>query len=126
VFGFNGTVTSIGVVTVTDASGAPIGSASASMSGSEFVVTLTGVDGRRVRVASAGVNGVLNVAAAVGFLAGDEDSNGSVTASDILRMRGRVGQATGATNFTYDIDRDGNITNFDLGALEAHDGSTLQ
>ncbi len=126
VFSFNGPVTTIGVITVTDAAGAPIGSASGSMSGSEIVVTLTGVDGRRVRVALAGVNSAIDVGAAMGFLAGDETSSGAVTASDILRTRGRVGQATGAANFTYDIDRDGNVTNFDLGTLKAYAGSSLQ
>ena len=126
VFRFNNPVTSAGVVTVNDVNGAAIGAATVALAGSEITVTLAGVDGRRVRVALQGVNGSLNAAASAGFLAGDVDSSGAVTASDLLRIRGRVGQAAAAATFRYDDDLDTSVTNFDLSGAKQRSGTMLQ
>jgi hypothetical protein len=89
-------------------------------------VLLTGVDGRRARIALQGVNGTLDAAASVGFLVGDEDSNGSVDASDVLRMKGRQGQTVNATNFPYDVDLDGGIGTNDLLNARSNAGTTIR
>jgi hypothetical protein len=126
VFRFNDVVNSAGTVTATDVSGAALGSATPTVSGNEVTVTLSGVDDRRVRVALNGVNSALNVAASIGFLIGDEDANGSITASDLLRFKGRIGQATSSTNFLYDVTLDGAVTGDDQLAVKPKDGSTLR
>jgi hypothetical protein len=95
---------------------------------SEATVTLSNVAvaGRRLRVALTGVNGVLNAAASVGFLAGDVDGNGTVTASDILRTRGHEGQSATPSNFIYDVNLDASITSADRAAVKAQAGTTLR
>jgi hypothetical protein len=126
VFQFNGPVAASGIVSVTDASGAAIGSATSTVAGNEVTIALTGVDNRRVRVALAGVNGTLNVAASIGFLGGDENMSGSVTAADVLRAKGRVGQAVSASTYLYDVTRDNQINNNDLLEIRARVGSSLR
>jgi hypothetical protein len=125
VFRFNNPVTSAGVVTVTDKAGAAIGSATVTTAGSEVTVTLTGVDGKRVRISLNGVNSTLNTGASVGFLTGDVDSSGAISASDILRIRGRQG-APLSTTFAYDDDLDAQVNNIDLINAKARAGSSLQ
>jgi len=125
-FQFNKAPTFVGVLTVTDASGAAIGSGASSISGNEVIVTLTGVDDRRIRVAISGVSGSLSVAASIGFLGGDENMSGAVTASDLLRTKGRIGQALGASTYPYDVSLDAAINNNDLLAIESRAGKSLQ
>ncbi len=74
-----------------------MGSASASHLGNEVRVALGNIpSNQRVQVSLANVNGNVNVSASLGFLAGDVNGSGSVTASDILRVKGWSGQPTSA------------------------------
>jgi hypothetical protein len=109
VFQFNGAIAATGTVACTDASAAPIGSCAAVAVGNDVEVTLTGIpDNRRVTVSLANVNGAgVNVAAAVGFLLGDVDGSRTVTATDLLLVKGKAAQAVNANNFKNDVNLDG-------------------
>ena len=126
VFRFNSPITSAGVVTVTDVNGAAVGTAQVTVSGSEIMIELTGVDDRRARITLSGVNGTLTTSAAVGFLMGDVDSSGAITASDLLRLRGRVCQGAIASTFTFDDDLDGLISNVDLLSAKSRAGTSAR
>jgi hypothetical protein len=126
VFQFTDSVTSFAGLVVTGSDGTAVGSVGSAVSGREVILTLTGVDARRVRVLLTGVNEWLNASASVGFLAGDENASGSVTASDILRIKGRVGQAAGSATFLYDVTLDAAVTVADQTAAKARTGTSLR
>jgi hypothetical protein len=126
VFQFDGPVLATGTVACVDALGAPVGTASASASGNDIVITLTGIpDKQRVSVSLAGVNGSLDAAAAIGFLVGDADNSRSVTGADILLVMSRSGQPAGAGNFRADLNASGSITAADVLAAKGRSGNTL-
>jgi hypothetical protein len=126
IFTFNNPITVTGAVSVTDAAGANVGSASVTSTGADIAVSLSGVDGLRTRVSLNGVNGSANATAIVGFLVGDLGGNGSVTASDVLAAKGRVGQLATSANFAHDVDLSGAINSSDLAAVRARTGSVLR
>jgi len=72
-----------------------------------------------------GINGGATASASIAFVRGDVDATRSVTASDILRAKGYVGQATGGGNFLNDVDLDGSITNTDVTAVQGNSGSQI-
>jgi hypothetical protein len=72
------------------------------------------------------VSGSVDVAASIGFLNGDENMSGTLTSSDLLRMKGRTGQALGGTTYLYDVTLDGSITADDQAAAKAKAGSALR
>ena len=123
VFTFNAAIWYAGTVSCVDAQGAPIGSASALAGGNAVEVTITGIpDARRATIALANVNNAgTNVSASVGFLAGDVDGSRGVTASDILRTKGRAGAVT-AANFVHDVDLNGTIEAADVTAVKQRAG----
>ena len=126
VFQFSTPITSSGTVTCVNASGTPVGSAAASFSGNEVRVALSGIPAnQRVQVRLAGVNGTINVSASMGFLVGDVDGSASVTASDILRVKGWSGLPTTASNFLYDVDLSSGINSLDIDAVKARAGLSL-
>jgi YVTN family beta-propeller protein len=127
VFQFNVPVNSIGAASAIDGAGAPAGTVTASMAGSEAIVTLTGVpDNQRVTVSVFNVNGIgLNATASLGFLVGDVNNSRSVTATDILQVKGRSGQVTDATNFRFDLNASGSITASDILAVKGRSGLVL-
>jgi RHS repeat-associated protein len=90
-------------------------------------VTLTGVpDNKRVTVHLSNVNGAgVDVFASLGFLVGDVNNSRSVTATDILQVKGRSGQVTNATNFTFDLNASGSITASDILAVKGRSGQTV-
>jgi len=126
VFQFNDRIIWTGAITVSDAGGTPIGSSAVSISTNDVILTLSGVDDRRVRIAIAGVNGVVDVEASIGFLGGDVDMSGAITATDLLREKGRMGQGLGASNFLYDINLDVFLNNNDLLTIQTQAGKALQ
>jgi hypothetical protein len=73
-----------------------------------------------VNVNNAGVN----AAASLAFLPGDVDGSRSITASDILRVKGRAGAVTGGT-FLHDIDLSGLIDQADIDAVKQRSGTAL-
>jgi len=121
VFQFNIPITSTGTVSSVDSAAAAIGSASAAISGSDVVVTLTGIpDNKRVTISLSGVNGTaLNVSAPIGFLVGDVNNSRSVNASDISGVRARSLQTTTAANFRFDVNASGSINASDISAARA-------
>jgi hypothetical protein len=126
VFTFNAPIWYPGSVSCVDEVGTPIGSASAAAAGNAVEVTLTGsLDARRAKIALANVNNAAtNVSASVGFLAGDVDGSRAVTASDILRTKGRAG-AVSSANFAHDVDLTGTIDTADVGAVKQRSGLSI-
>jgi sugar lactone lactonase YvrE len=122
VFQFSAPVIVPGTASVT-----PIGTISTTVaSGNEVIVTLAGIpDNTRVTVSLAGVNGLQNASASLGFLVGDVNNSRSVTATDILQVKGRSGQATDATNFKFDLNASGSITASDILAVKGRSGLVL-
>jgi hypothetical protein len=126
VFTFDVAISDPGIATCTDAGANSVGSASAAAVGTTVEVTLTGVpDNRRVMVTVAGVNGARTVSTAIGFISGDVDGLRSVTASDILRAKGRDGATADSTNFVYDVDVSGTVGSSDISAVRANSGSQI-
>ena len=121
VFQFAGPITATGAVAST------AGSASAAISGNDVVVTLTGIpDNSRATVSLTNVNNAgVNASASIGFLVGDVNNSRSVTATDILQVKGRSGQATDATNFKFDLNASGSITASDILAVKGRSGLVL-
>jgi hypothetical protein len=127
VFLFSGAITFTGTATVRDANNNPAGSATLTASGSEVIATLSGVtDNRRVTVSLQNVNNAgVTAAVAMGFLAGDVNATRAVTASDILRIKGRIGQTANSANYGYDLDLSGAIDAADLSASKARSGLAM-
>ncbi|MBL8523701.1 MAG: hypothetical protein JNN20_08435 [Betaproteobacteria bacterium] len=127
VFEFNQAIGSFGTVSVTDAASTPIGNASAVTSGKTVVVTLSGLpDNQRATVAITGINGSLDISAAMGFLVGDINNTGSVNASDIVAVKSSIGKTITLQNFRIDVNASGAISPGDVPAVKARAGKTLQ
>ena len=127
VFVFNATTTSPSGASVKDAANNNVGSVSASASGNEVILSVSGLpDNQRATVSLASVNGkTVNASAAIGFLAGDVNASRAVTASDILRTKGRAGQAANSANYLYDVDVTGAINASDVSAVKQRAGLAL-
>jgi hypothetical protein len=125
VFQFNNIISTI------DTTSASTGSVAALASGSDVIVKITGVpDNQRVQVSFAGVtctNGstIASTGATVGFLVGDVNSTGAVTAADISAVKAHVGQSTSLSNFKFDLNASGIIDASDLSAVKARAGLLL-
>ena len=121
VFQFNGPVSSTGSVSV-----ASVGSATATSSGSEVLVTVTNVpDNQRVTVTLSNVNGSTPAQASLGFLIGDVNSSRSVNAGDISGVKARLGQTTNGANFKFDLNVSGSVNSSDVSAVKARAGLVL-
>jgi len=127
VFQFDRPPASTGTASLRDASGNPMGSASATLAGNEVEVTLGGLSPyQRATVSLTNVGGMgVNVSAAVGFLVGDVNGTRAVTASDILKAKGRVGQALGSGTFIFDVDLSGTLDAADVASARADSGLAL-
>ena len=128
VFQFNNTVTTAGSVLATDANSVPVGSGTATPSGNDVVVTLTGVpDNQRVLTSftATGPSGSVNATAALGFLVGDVSNTRSVNAADISAVKARIGQSISQANFRFDLDASGSIGASDVSAVKARSGLAL-
>ncbi|MBA2431981.1 MAG: hypothetical protein H0V56_07680, partial [Chthoniobacterales bacterium] len=125
------TLASVGSAAV--ASGA--GFVSSSQIGSdarEYAVNLSGIaNAQRVTVTLSNVTDSLqhnsaSVPITLGFLLGDTNGNGSVTASDIGQVKGQSGQPVTATNFRTDVTANGgSITASDIGLVKSASGTQL-
>lgn len=126
VFRFDGPVVTVGGVSARDAVANPIGAVSETHSGNEIVVNLTGVaDNRRVKISLAGINGLVDVSASIGFLVGDVNSSQSVDAGDRSGMKARTGHTAIDANFMFDLNTSGSITAADIAAVKARAGQRL-
>lgn len=127
VFQFSGPVGIAGVASAADINKDPVGVATASASGSEVEVLLTGIaDNSRAKISLVGVNGGTTAfEVAAGFLIGDVNSSRSVNATDISGVKARSGQVTSATNFRFDVNASGGINATDISAVKARSGLVL-
>ena len=128
VFQFNTPISIAGTVSAVDAvSATPVTNVTSAIAGNDVVVTLTSVaDNKRIRITINGVNGAsTSVSATVGFLLGDVNNTGSVTASDISGVKARSGQPTTAANFRFDINTTGAINSSDISSVKARSGLVL-
>jgi hypothetical protein len=125
-FVFNATISSVDSGACTDALGNPVGSVAVEASGTTATAIVTGIpEDLRVLVRLNNLNNTgLNVVAAVGFLAGDVDGSRSVTASDILRIKGRAG-AVNDSSYLHDVDASGIIDSGDVSAAKARSGLAM-
>jgi hypothetical protein len=127
VFQFSGPVSIAGVASATDINKDPVGAATASASGSEVEVVLTGIaDNSRAKISLTGVNGgTTPFEVSAGFLIGDVNSSRSVNATDISGVKARSGQVTSASNFRFDVNTSGGINATDISAVKARSGLVL-
>ncbi len=129
VFRFGVPVTQPGTASAVDAQGNGIGAVAAAVNparNTEVIVVLSGVpDGRRVLVGLNGVNGNIDVAAAVGFLGGDVNGTGSVSAGDIAGVKRQQGLPLSVDNARFDLNIDGVIDQADVAIVKARSGSRL-
>jgi hypothetical protein len=61
----------------------------------------------------------------MGVLVGDVDATGSVSGSDVNRVKAQVGQTATSTNFRTDIDTTGSVSGSDVNRTKAQVGSGL-
>ena len=122
VFQFDGVVTSAGTVSV-----APSGTATATFTTNEVIVSLNSIgNNQRVTLTLANVNGsVTPPSVAVGFLLGDVNSSGSVTASDVSAVKSNAGANTNIANAVYDVNLSGSINAADISAVKARIGGAM-
>lgn len=126
-FRFDQAITNGGTVAVTDAGGAPLGTATAAASGNDVIVTLTGIpDNRRARIALNNPNGsAFTASIAMGFLVGDVNNSRSVTAADISGIKSRSTAVVTSTNYKLDLNLSGVISAADVSAVKARAGTKL-
>jgi hypothetical protein len=67
----------------------------------------------------------VNASASLGFLVGDANPTRTVTASDILRAKGQVGQPVIAPSARLDIDASGLVDSNDLDLIRQSSGRSL-
>ena len=129
VFQFNAPITATGALTAVDHLGAPIGVRYAYVpaSGNDVIVLLTGVpDNNRVTITLTGVNGAgLNAVASLGFLVGDVNGSGKVSAGDISSVKARGNIPVDSNNFKADVNASGVIDAADLRMVKARAGLVL-
>ncbi|MEQ1515147.1 MAG: S8 family serine peptidase [Usitatibacteraceae bacterium] len=125
VFQFSTPITTPGAVTASR--GGTTWAAAAVASGTDVLVTLTGVaDNNRVTVTLTNVNGVAGTyATSMGFLIGDVNNTRSVNSSDISAVKASSGQTTNAINFLRDLNSSGAVNSSDISAVKAQSGLTL-
>ncbi|MBL0121935.1 MAG: D-alanyl-D-alanine carboxypeptidase family protein [Betaproteobacteria bacterium] len=106
VFQFDGAITTPGVVTAVDSTGAPVSlNVPALLPGNEILVTLPNVaDNRRVTISLAGINGVSNAHASMGFLLGDVNNSRAVDATDLAAVKAYSRQASGCDQLPNDLE----------------------
>ncbi len=101
------------------------------ISGNTMRVNLTGVN--NAQTVTVNLNNVTDsfgqtlpqTAISAGFLIGDTNGNGSVTASDIGATKAQAGQPVTSSNFRADITPNGSINASDIGQVKATSGSVL-
>ncbi len=127
VFQFDTAIASVGSATLSDALGNPLGSvASPTFSGSEVLVPLSGIpNNTRTAVSVSAVNGSTTATVSVGFLAGDVDSDGTVSSADVSGVKARSGLAATAVTAAFDVNGSGSVNAVDISAVKANLGQTI-
>ncbi len=127
VFQFDRAITSVASVDVVDSALAAIGTATPSFTGSELIITITGIpDNRRARVTVNNVNGSgLSFPVAMGFFIGDINSSRAVNITDVNGVKLRAGQLTTSANFRFDVNASGAINITDVNSTKLRAGQVL-
>jgi hypothetical protein len=101
----------------------------ASASGSQITVNLTGVtNAQRLTISLADVNdgtGMGCVAIPIAFLVGDVSGNGSVNGTDVSSDKLQSGQPVTGSNFRDDVIVNGSINGTDVSAVKLRSGTAL-
>ena len=96
--------------------------ASASTSGSETIVNLTGVaNASRCSVTLHNISG--DVAIPVAFLMGDTNADGFVDSADIAQTKSQSGNAVTNSNFRKDVNADGFLDSADISLVKSKSGT---
>jgi hypothetical protein len=94
-----------------------------------ITINLTGVtNAQRLTLALFGVSNGVNsgdVGVPMGMLIGDGNANGTVNASDVSQIKGRIGQTLDATNFRSDVNTNGSINASDTSIVKSRSGTAL-
>ena len=127
VFTFNNNITS-GSASVTGGTGSVSGSPT--FAANTMTVNLTGVvNAQTVTVTLSGVTDsfgqvLSNTPITVAFLFCDTTGNGTVTSTDVSDVKGKTGNAVGASNFRADVNLTGTISATDVSQVKANSGSS--
>lgn len=125
VFQFDVPVSTVGVPSAFDETGATIGTLTPLIAGNDVVVTLTNVpDKKRITVMLPGVNG-MDVFASMGFLVGDVNNSRTVSATDVSQVKAHAGHVADATNFWFDLNATGVISAADISAVKGRSSQAL-
>jgi uncharacterized repeat protein (TIGR01451 family) len=102
---------------------------SASASGNQIVVNLTGVtNAQRIAVTLVGVNNgrnTANVTVPMGVLIGDTNADTFVNSADISQTKAQSGQVVGSSNFREDVNTDGFLNSADISLVKSKSGTAL-
>jgi hypothetical protein len=122
----------VGSVSVTPDPKVPSATASvssATVSGSQVTINLTGVsNAQRIAITLSGVSDGTNandVIVPMGVLLGDTNNNGSVAVTDVSLTQSKVGQAVSKTTFREDVTLDGLINSTDVQQVQSKVGTKL-
>ncbi len=126
IFHFDNPISSLGSVTVLDKFMNPAATANAVFAGNDVIVTLTDVnDSTRLTVLLNSLNGSIPSSTSIGFLVGDVNSSGSVTASDIAAVKAHIPGGVNGTNFIYDLDASGGFESLDKTLAKSRSGRVI-
>jgi hypothetical protein len=128
VFKFDGPVSTPGTVTINDELYTSVNLYSVNAISNEVIVQLPNVaDNKRMTISLKNVSGVagLNASASIGFLVGDVNQSGAVSASDISAVKARLNTPVALENFRFDINTSGVIDASDLASIRSRSGRML-
>lgn len=125
-FEFNQAISAVTSVTAKDFGTTTGRTATFTRDGNVVVVTLPDIaDNKRITIELQGVNGVLNVSTTVGFLVGDVNDTGRVTAADLMGIKLRGVQTVDASNFRFDLNLNGTLNSSDISQIKSRMGNML-
>ena len=127
-FEFNQPVISPTSVTAKDANNNTLPNVIHSTAGNIVTVILTSLaDNQRVSITLSGINGTgaFSVTQEVGFLVGDINGSGTITAADIMALKARASATLNQNNFRFDLNLSGKIDGTDLSAAKARSATRL-
>src|SRR5207249_1581982 len=100
-------------------------------SGSEMIVSLTGIANQQVVTLTAnnvtGQNGgsIGAVSVNIGFLVGDTTADRSVNSADISQTKAQSGHVVTGSNFREDVTVDGSLNSADISVVKSKSGTAL-
>jgi hypothetical protein len=101
------------------------------ISGSTVTINLTGVSDVQTLtlllddMSSTNAETLPDTTINIGFLVGDVNGTGGVTATDIGQVKSLSGQTVAITNFRSDINTSGSLNATDIGLVKSRSGATL-